>query len=150
MNEKTLVKGEFSTLNLFAIVFLVLAAVVLVACFLTAIIATGDPSWAFEGIRYGYPYYLFFIGSGLFLILGLVLSFIRFELTVTDGRVIGTTWFGIFRKRVDLPISQISAIGTGTFKRVSVATSSGKIVMYGVINQEEVYSVVSQLLLKRQ
>ena len=49
-----------------------------------------------------------------------------------------------------MPISQISVAGTGIFKRVSIATSSGSISFYGVTNQNEVFSTISELLMKRQ
>ena len=145
MNEKVLVKGKFANINPFAVLFFAIAGIAFVACFAVATIFGGSPAWAFEGMEFGY--YWFFIGIFVFVVLGLIFLSMKFELIVTDGKVVGKTLFG---KRVDLPISQISVAGTGAFNRVSIATSSGAINFYGVINQEEVFSTISDLLLKRQ
>lgn len=147
MNEKILIKGKFSTLKLnpISLVCFLIAGIAFIVCFIVATIFGGSPLWAFEGMEYGY--YWFFIGIIVFVIVGFVFLAMPFELTVTDSRVVGKTLLG---KRVDLPISQISATGTGMFKRVSIATSSGSINFYGVANQNEVFSVISELLLKRQ
>ena len=145
MNEKILVKGRFSSFNPFSLLCFAIAGIAFVVCFIVATIFGGSPAWAFEGIEYGY--YWFFIGIFLFFVLGLIFALMTFELIVTDGRVVGKTLFG---KRVDLPISQISVAGTGIFNRVTIATSSGFINFYGVVNQKEVFSTISKLLLKRQ
>ena len=150
MNEKVLVEGKFSKINPIALVFALccffIALLLLIVCFVVAAAFGGDAGWAFRGFEYGY--YGFFIGMALFIALGVLCLFkIKFQLTVTDGRVAGKTFFG---KRVDLPISQVSVVGTGILHRVSIATSSGSISFYGVVNQQEVYSVISEVLLKRQ
>ena len=141
MSEKVLVKGKFSNMNAFALICFTIAVVAFIACFVVATIFGGSPAWAFEGMDYGY--YWFFIGIAIFVILGLIFASMKFELIVTEGKVIGKTLFG---KRVDLPISQISVVGTGIFNRVSIATSSGAINFYGVTNQNEVFSVISEFL----
>ena len=145
MTNKTLVKGDFSKLRTFALICFAIAGVALIVCFIVASILGGSPSWAFRGIEYGY--YWFFIGIFIFLALGIALYTMKCELIVTDGKVTGKTLFG---KRVDLPISQISVAGTGMLNRVSIATSSGSISFYGVTNQNEVFSTISELLMKRQ
>lgn len=145
MNDKILVKGKFSDFNPFALICFSIAGIAFVSCFIVATIFGRSPAWAFEGIKYGY--YWFFIGTLIFGVLGLMFFKMRFELIVTDGKVVGKTLFG---KRVDLPISQISVAGTGIFNRVSIATSSGSINFYGVTNQNEVFSTISELLMKRQ
>ena len=145
MSENVLVKARFSKLNSLTLCCFGIAVLSLVVCFIVATAVAGDPAWAFEGIEYGY--YWFFIGSFVFVLIGLIFISMKFELVVTDSRVIGKTVFG---KRVDLPISQVSMVGTGIFKRVSIATSSGLISFYGVSNQNEVFSIISKLLLKRQ
>ncbi len=68
------------------------------------------------------------------------------ELTVTDKRVYGQT---AFRKRVDLPLDSISAVGTGMFGRFSVATSSGRINFLGLQNRDEFQKCISDLLIQR-
>lgn len=145
MNEKTLIKGKFSNPNPFAVIFLAIAGISLVTCFVVATLAVGSPAGAFKYIDRGYCW--FFVGAGVFALLGLIFLVMKFELTITEGKVVGKTLFG---KRVDLPISQISAAGTGVFHRVSIATSAGAINFYGVINQNEVFSTISDLLWKRQ
>lgn len=145
MNDKTLVKAKFSSFNPFAVLCFAIAGIVLIACFMVASAFGGSPMWAIEGMEYGY--YWFFIGAFIFVALGLMFMVMRFELIVTEGKVVGKTLFG---KRVDLPISQISVAGTGAFNRVSIATSSGSINFYGVTNQNEVFSTISELLMKRQ
>lgn len=70
------------------------------------------------------------------------------ELTVTDKRVYGRVAFG---KRVNLPVDSISSTATiWLFKGVSVATSSGKISLLAIKNADEIYEVVSNLLIERQ
>ena len=145
MNDKTLVKGEFSKLNPLSLLCYLVAVFVIIACFIVATIFGGDASWAFRGMKYGY--YWFFIGAALFVMLGFIFGAMKFELIVTEGKVVGKTLFG---KRVDLPIGQISVAGTGMFQRVSIATSSGAINFYGVINRDEVFKTISELLMKRQ
>ena len=145
MNEKILARGKFYNFNTFAAICFSIAVFALILCFTVAASYGGSPSWAFEGIEYGY--YWFFIVIFIFGIMGLIFSIMKFELVITEGKVVGKTLLG---KRVDLPISQISVIGTGMFNRVSIATSSGSINFYGVINQSEIFSTISNLLSKRQ
>ena len=146
MNEKVLARGRFSGLNPFSVACYVIAIGALVACF--AVAAASAPSvgimWAFEGISYGY--YWFFIGAALFVVLGIVAS-TGFELVITESTVTGKA---LFAKRVDLPVSQISAIGTGMFSSVALSTASGAINFYGVINQDEMFKCLSNLLKSRQ
>ena len=145
MNEKILIEGKFSKINPISLICFAIAGLSFIACFIFATIYGGSPLWAFEGMHYGY--YWFFIGIILFLTLGALASLMKFELIVTDAKVIGKTLLG---KRVDLPISQISVAGMGILKRVSIATSSGSINFYCVTNQNEVFSTISELILKRQ
>lgn len=145
MEEKILIEGKCSKSKILPIIFFVLAGILLIVCFIVATAYGDDPSWAFIGIEYGY--YWFFIGIIIFVALGLRFLLMQFEfLFVTNNKVEGKTIFG---KRVLLPISQVSAIGTGLFKKVMVATSAGHIRFYGVINKDEVYSVISELILKQ-
>ena len=71
-----------------------------------------------------------------------------YELTITDKRVYGKVIFG---KRVDLPLDSVSATATiGLFKGITVSTSSGKISFLAIKNADEIYEVVSKLLIERQ
>ena len=147
MEDKVLIKGKFGkiSLNLPSVVCYIMAVVILIACFAVATAYGGDPGWAFRGMEYGY--YGFFIGSGIFIFLGILLSTMPLELIVSQSKIEGKTLFG---KRVDLPINQISTVGTGMFNRVTIATSSGSINFYGVLNQNEVFHTISDLLLTHQ
>ncbi|MBE7044202.1 MAG: SHOCT domain-containing protein [Ruminococcaceae bacterium] len=71
----------------------------------------------------------------------------NYQLTVTDKRVYGKAAFG---KRVDLPFDSISAVGTSWLKGIDVGTSSGRIRFKLVKNQDEIHSVMGNLLLERQ
>ena len=147
-NEKVLIKGEFSKFgsSIKAILCFSIAAIAFITCFIVATAYGGSPAWAFEGIEYGY--YWFFIGIVVFVILGFVFSAKGRELIVTNYRVTGVTASG---KRVDLPISKISAVGTAEFfKGVTISTASGVITFQGVLNRDAVLSVISDLLLKQQ
>lgn len=146
MNDKVLVKGRFSGLNPFSVACFVIAVGVLVACFVVAAVSVPSEGimWAFKGISYGY--YWFFIGAALFFVLSFVTS-TKFELIITESTVTGKALFG---KRVDLPVSQISAIGTGMFSSITISTASGAIKFYGVMNQDEVFKCLSDLLKSHQ
>ena len=65
------------------------------------------------------------------------------SITVTDKRVIGKANFG---KRVDLPLSQISAVALGNFSSITVATSSGRINFWCLKNRNEVFNELSNSL----
>lgn len=71
----------------------------------------------------------------------------KMEITVTDKRVYGKSGFG---KRVDLPLDSISAVATGAFNGLAVASSSGRIKFMGIKNRDEIHEIISDLLLKRQ
>ncbi len=71
-----------------------------------------------------------------------------YKLTVTDKRIYGKSAWG---KRVDLPLDSVSAIATtSALKGVSVSTSSGRISFLVMKNANEVYMVISDLLIERQ
>jgi len=71
-----------------------------------------------------------------------------YELTVTDKRIYGKVAWG---KRVDLPLDSISATATLKFsKGISVSTASGRISFLVIKNAEEIYNVISNLLINRQ
>lgn len=97
-----------------------------------------------------YFYYDYLIPFAAFaLIGGLIYLWLRsFELTVTDKRIYGKAAWG---KRVDLPVDSVSATATiNLWKGVSVSTSSGKISFLVIKNVDEIYKVISDLLIERQ
>ncbi len=70
------------------------------------------------------------------------------ELTVTDKRVYGYVGWG---KRIDLPVDSVSAIGTVTLLGgIMVATPGGKISFRFIKNSDEIYEVLTDILLARQ
>ena len=137
MEEKTLIEGESNKTNGITVFFWTISVLYAVYC-LIGVIATGDAE-GFLGIL---------IAAVVFL-LGKFFAFLlnSSELVVTDKRVYGKTAFG---KRVDLPLDSISAVSTGIFKRISVATSAGQIHFYELQNREEVHSCINKLLIQRQ
>ena len=71
-----------------------------------------------------------------------------YELTITDKRVFGKVAWGA---RVDLPVDSVSATATiSLWKGVSVSTSSGRISFLMIKNANEIYKVMSDLLIERQ
>ena len=69
------------------------------------------------------------------------------QIIITDKRVTGITHFG---RKVDLPLDNISAVGSSWLKGVQVATSSGKISFLFIEKSDEVYELLRQLLIERQ
>lgn len=89
---------------------------------------------------------------GIFLIVWLpfcifAVAVSKTRLIVSNKRVYGET---SFRKRVDLPLDSISAVGVGSFKGIAISTSSGRINFKAIGNRDEIYTVISQLLVDRQ
>lgn len=158
MEEKNIIKGKFSKSNIFVIVSLALSAVSFIISIILYI-NNGSTDWKGRPV----PYSLYIgspmecpegIGVCFYLAILLILVAIFFviemnlcELTVSDKRVSGKTSFG---RKVDLPIDKISSVGTCIPKGITVATSSGKINFWLLINREEVYQAISDLTKKRQ
>lgn len=70
------------------------------------------------------------------------------QLVVTDKRISGKAAFG---KQIDLPIDSISAVSTiKLIKGLSISTSSGKVSFWGIGNRDEIYKVISDLIIARQ
>lgn len=70
------------------------------------------------------------------------------QLVVTDKRISGKAAFG---KQIDLPIDSISAVSTiKLIKGLSISTSSGKVSFWGIGNRDEIYKVISGLIIARQ
>jgi len=93
---------------------------------------------------YGFiPFIVFDLLGGL-----VYLWLCSYELIITDKRIFGKAAWG---KRVDLPVDAVSATAKiGLLKGVSVSTSSGKISFLAIKNADEIYKVVSNLLIERQ
>ena len=139
MEEKILIKSEIN--RVIGIVCLVLGIYCLVAAFrLSSVFFEYDE---FTG------WVILVSGTGVGLISTLSYFFLcGHELTVTDRRIYGKVAWG---KRVDLPIDSVSAIATVSFlKGVAVSTSSGRICFLMIKNSDEIYKVISSLLVERQ
>lgn len=76
----------------------------------------------------------------------ILLSINNCEIIVTNKRVYGKA---TFRKRVDLPLDSISAVGTSILSGIDVGTSSGRIHFKLLKNNIEIHSVISNLLIRR-
>lgn len=92
--------------------------------------------------------YIFFFFLCIFLIFILYYWIIcKMQITVSDKRVYGKTIFG---RQVDLPIDSISAVGSGMFNKIVVATSSGKIKFLFIENSQTVREEIVKLIMQRQ
>lgn len=76
-----------------------------------------------------------------------VWMFSKVELVITDRRVYGRASFG---RRVDLPLDSVTAIGMSFMKGIAVTTASGAVKFGCIKNRNEIYEVVSNLLMERQ
>ena len=142
MNEKVLIEAK-SKLTVGKI-FYILAIVVFAAIvfFITlGSITGGDPAWMLK--RYAGLIAADVIVCVVLVLVGVATSKKSAKITVYEQKVIAETASG---KRVELPISQISTVGTGTFKRITLATSSGTISISDIPNRDEVYACISTLL----
>lgn len=153
MEEKIIIKGEFSKNNILVISCYLLAAVLLLISiwlysFDTSVI---DDGYLFTAIALCYPEGIgvLFYASVLVLCIGTFLSIMMnsCEITVTDKRVYGKTKFG---RQIDLPLDKISSVGTCMLSGLKVATSSGLMEFWLLTNREDVYTSISELLQSRQ
>lgn len=83
---------------------------------------------------------------GLFLIiLGTIMIIYTkiIKLYVTNKRVYG---IGLFKKRIDLPISNISAVSISLCKGISIGTSAGHIRFFGIANNKDIHKEIIKLL----
>lgn len=71
----------------------------------------------------------------------------KIAITITNKRVYGVS---VFRKRVDLPMDSISAVGTGIFSSLVVTTASGAIKFVMLENRDDLHKTLSNLLVERQ
>ena len=137
MEEKILIKGTFSKINVFSVIFILIG--VFGFCGGISSLSNNDEA----GIAAAVIFML--IGFGGAIIFYHLLN--KCEITVTDKKVYGKAAFG---HRVDLPFDMISSVGTCALKGINVATSSGEIKFYFCTNKENVFSEISDILLERQ
>lgn len=138
MEEKMIISAK--THNFIAGIYAIVVGVILMSTCLVWETMLGD--WAI------------FVSAGIggvFALLGLIFIFSQADagFYVTDKRVYGKTLLG---KRVDIPLDSISAVSL-TFVLlggISVSSSSGRITFYYAEKRNEIYNVLSKLLLERQ
>ena len=70
------------------------------------------------------------------------------QIVVTDKRISGKSAFG---KQVDLPIDSVSAVfSLRLIKGLSISTASGRVSFWAIRNRDEIYKVISGLIIARQ
>lgn len=153
MEEKILVQGKSGDIKIVKIIGIIVVGIMCIVTFGLLL-----DYWDFVK-NYSYFYVAMenkkngviiscIITTCLFAIcLGLYISLTKILIVVTDKRVYGKAMFG---KQVDLPLDSISAIGIGMFSSIAVATSSGKIIFWGIHNRDEIHKAISGLLIERQ
>ena len=145
MEEKVLVKGKFARTGLIGIIFCAIAVLTLIICFIVAAKVSGNPMWAFVGIRYGY--YWFFIFFFIFLFIGILFLLFQYEITVTDKAiVISKSILSFNLNEITLPIKSITAVRKGLFKTIGFANNSTRVNIILVSNNNEIYDTVQGLI----
>lgn len=150
MDEKVIVKTEKIRLKDLGLILLKVFPFALIIgtifTFLMSYIAKGKINF---GIIDEYIGVSLLWGLAITTIVGAILwPVFQNQLIVTDKRVSGRTSTG---KRVDLPVDSISAVGTtNKFKGLTISTSSGVLSFFGLSNRDEIYKVISQLIISRQ
>ncbi len=150
MEEKVLIKSKKKSLKVIKTALGILAGVLFIIPILDYLFAHSK-NWGFGWyIAQGSALPLIcWLLAGVTVALLVVFSkmYSKADLTVTDKRAYG---LAAFNKRVDIPIDMISAVGTGAFSTVKIASSSGAIKFGMLENCGEIHSVISKLLMDRQ
>lgn len=94
---------------------------------------------------YIYVSFVFWFIALIFLFICWFVS--KMQITVTNKRVCGKTYFG---RSVDLPMDSISAVGVSWLKGITVSTSSGKVSFLLMEHSTEIHELLRQLLIDRQ
>ena len=148
MDEKVIIKSEQYNFKSYWITVLVIAGLFLFLAIPNLYLEYFLPNpfdWFVEdGLSN-----IFFDIMLLTLIVGTICYFWlrKMNLVVSDKRVYGQAAFG---QQVDLPLDSITAIGKGIIKGIAITTASGAIKFKCIKNRDEIYDVVSKLLMERQ
>lgn len=94
---------------------------------------------------YIYVSFVFWFIALIFLFICWFVS--KMQITITNKRVYGKTYFG---RSVDLPMDSISAVGSSWLKGIAVSTSSGKVSFLFIEHSKEIHDLLRQLLIDRQ
>lgn len=153
MEERIIIKGAFNKKNTLTIAFVILAIISLI---ISVQIDSPGPNYTLheylntaicfdcpEGV--GVLFYLSFLFIATAVFFWFQMSYC--QLTVTNKRVYGKTAFG---KAMDLPLDEISSLGTCFPSGVFAATSSGIVRFWLLSNKSDVYNSISNLLKERQ
>ena len=151
MEEKELIVGEKKNYGKRPLVFRILGILGLLRALLHLIVSYDTKYDNFGDVFYylteGSVAIYFFLGIA-FLVYSILLSMIcNSEIIVTNKRVYGKNNRG---KQVDIPVDSISSVGTGAFNGISVASSSGRISFWGMLNSYDLHSTITNLLINRQ
>lgn len=144
MNEKIIIKGKTSKINILTIINLILAVVPAITGW------TWINEYYIAPGNYAFKVVMICVITFALCIASAILSYLimnNCEIIVSDKRVSGKIKFGI---KVDLPLNQISSVGQGLFKSLTVATSSGVIRFWLIENREDVVSEITKLLSQLQ
>lgn len=143
MEEKILIESEGASLKKFKKTIIGIFIAGFIPYFIGAIVGSdSDDAMAV----FGAFSLICFLSAPVLLVIYLILKRLKYSITVTNMRVYGITR----KRRVDLPLDSISAIGMSSFKGIEVGTSSGKLRFKFIKNQKEIISVLSDLIVARQ
>ena len=135
MEEKILIKSEFSKLTpLFVLMWIVFGIIISTGVSLSS-------SWGDSGILFGM---LFIALIWLFVILILKNIVNKKELIVTNKRIIAR---GAFGYRKDIKLEKVTSVSTYFLKGIGVGSSSAKIKFLFCTNKMEVFDTISKELL---
>lgn len=91
-----------------------------------------------------------FVYFGIVALIWGIVNFLKNKdnaLTVTNKRIYGRSSFG---KQVDLPLNSISSVSSSGKTTLHFLTSSGKVSFGNVENSDEIFQIVSKMLVERQ
>lgn len=143
MEEKILVKSEkeyFYKLKMTTMI----SVVITIFSFIIGLMAQLQRNYDLVGIS---QYIMIPAGIIALPSLFLFLYSYKMELIVTNKRIYGKTIFG---KQIDLPLDSISSVAKGIFDSISIATSSGRILFLYISNREDIYTVITKIIVERQ
>lgn len=143
MKEKILIKSEKKYFYKLKIIT-VISTILTILFFIIGLVAQQQENYDLVGISI----YIMIL-AGIIALPCLVLFFYSFkmELTVTNKRIYGKTVFG---RQIDLPLDSISAVSKGIFESINIATSSGKISFMYISNRDDIYKIITKILIDRQ
>lgn len=136
MDDEVLIKGDFSGINFVTVLYCIIGAIFFLI---------GFPA-LFRGGAVGF---LLLLLSIVFFVLAYLFYYLlkRLGITVTKNRIRGR--YSI-RNEIDLPIDKIAAVAKFGRKGLIVSTSAGRIRFRNCRNRDDVFTVISNLINKRQ